>query len=395
MSSKPLIYFDNNATTQVDPEVFEAMIPYLTTAYGNPSSAYGFGRNVRQAVERAREQVAALLGAEPREIIFTSCGTESDNTAISSALHTTGGRHLITSAVEHSAVKNHAEHLERLGYAVTYLPVSPDGSLDLEALRAAIRPDTALVSLMWANNETGVLFPIEEIGAICRERGVLFHTDAVQVPGKIPINTASLPVDFLSISGHKFHAPKGVGALYVRRRKKFVPYLIGGHQEKGRRGGTENVASIVGMGRAAELALDRLTEEQTRVRDMRDTFEKRILAEISGVSINGNINARLPNTSNLAFEGVEAEALLMQLDAIGVCASAGSACTTGSLEPSHVLRAMALPRERALGSVRFSFCHQNTLQEVDHLLNALPGIVEELRAGRIPGATLLAQHSLT
>jgi len=391
MPNRKTIYFDNNATTRTSPSVFESMVPYLTQYYGNPSSAYQIGRQVNTAVEEARVRVADLLGCEPKEIIFTSCGTESDNTAILSALHTTGNRHVIISAVEHSAVKNQAEHLERLGYGVTVLPVAPDGTLSVKQVEEALRPDTAVVSLMWANNETGVLFPVEEIAELCRARGVLFHTDAVQAVGKIPIRLGSLKIDFLSLSGHKLHAPKGVGALYVRRRSKFVPMLIGGHQEKGKRGGTENVASIVGLGRAAVEAAENLEDETTRVRSLRDKFETRVLDVITGTQVNGHRELRLPNTSNISFQGVEAEALLIMLDQYGICASAGSACTTGSLEPSHVLRAMAVPKETALGALRFSFSIYNTEDEVDQVLALLPGIVNHLRTETPSAASLKAR----
>ncbi|MDR2463125.1 MAG: aminotransferase class V-fold PLP-dependent enzyme, partial [Verrucomicrobiales bacterium] len=276
MSNK-IIYFDNNATTQASPSVFEAMVPYLTEHYGNASSSYRIGRVAREAVERARAQTADLIGCEPREIVFTGCATESNNTAINSALQTTGHRHVIVSAVEHSAIKNHAEHLERLGYGVTFLPVASDGTLTVNHVENALRPDTAIVSVMWANNETGVTFPVAEIGELCRARGVLFHTDAVQAVGKLPVNLAELKVDFLSLAGHKFHAPKGIGALYVRRRVKFVPYLLGGHQEKGKRGGTENIPHIVGLGQAAVEAKQHLAEEASRVLALRDKFENTAL----------------------------------------------------------------------------------------------------------------------
>jgi cysteine desulfurase len=378
--SSDIIYWDNNATTRIDPSVFEVMVPYLTEYFGNPSSAYRFGAQVAGALKQAREQVAALLGCEPREIYFTSCGTESDNTAIASALQTTGKRHVIVSQVEHSAVKKQAEYLERSGYAVTWLPVCGDGTLDLQVLEKAIRPDTAIVSLMWANNETGVLFPVMEAGALCRSKGVLFHTDAVQVPGKLPIQLRDAPIDFLSVSGHKLHAPKGVGVLYARRRVPFQPHLIGGGQEKGKRGGTENVASIVGLGRAAELALAHIDEEQTRVRALRDRFENGVLERVPGTRVNGHRTERLPNTSNLCFPGLEAEAILLALDRHGICVSAGSACTTGALEPSHVLRAMGISPEDAIGSLRFSLCRHNTDAEVDRVLEILPTVVRELHA---------------
>jgi len=376
--SRP-IYLDNNATTPVSPRVFEAMVPYLTEHFGNPSSAYGAGRRVREAVEAARERVAALLGAEPREIAFTSCGTESDNAAIASALQTTGKRHVVVSAVEHSAVKVHAESLERQGYRVTWLPVGRDGTLEPAAVEAALTGDTAIVSVMWANNETGVLFPVREIAERCAARGVAFHTDAVQVPGKEAIDLKSTRIDYLSISGHKLHAPKGVGALYIRRRAKFLPYLHGGHQERGRRGGTENVASIIGLGEAAVEALEHLEEEQTRVRALRDRFEAAVLEALPGTEVNGHRTQRLPNTSNLSFTGVHAEQVLACLDREGICASAGSACTAGSMEPSHVLTAMGVPRERALASVRFSFSRANTEADLDRVLEVLPALIRGLR----------------
>ena len=379
-ASKKVVYFDNNATTRIAPEVVEAMLPFLTELWGNPSSAYGFGAQVHGHVEKAREKVAALLNADPKEVTFTSCGTESNNTAIHSALvMNPGKKHVITTAVEHSANMNYGDFLQRRGYDVTYLPVESDGSLDIHRLEKSIRPDTAIVSCMYANNETGVLFPIAEIAAICRSKGVLCHTDAVQVPGKIKLDVHELGVDFLSLSAHKLHAPKGIGMLYVKRRTKFQPYLIGGHQERGRRGGTENVANIVAFGRAAELAMATLDEENTRVRALRDRLEDTILAKIPNTVRNGNRNNRLPNTANIAFDFVEAEAILLLLDGLGICASSGSACTTGSLDPSHVLTAMGLPPMRARGSVRFSLGIYNTEEEVDYVLQHLPGIIQKLR----------------
>lgn len=379
--SQRFCYFDNNATTRIAPEVLEAMLPFLRDMWGNPSSAYGFGSQVSRHIDKAREQIAALVHADPREIVFTSCGTESINAAIHSALVTQPEkRHVITTSVEHSATIKYCEFLQRRGYEVTFLPVESDGSLDLHVLDQSIRPDTAIVSIMWANNETGVLFPIEEAAAICQSKGALFHTDAVQTPGKVKIDVKSLGVDYLSLSAHKLHAPKGIGVLYVRRKCKFQPYLIGGHQERGRRGGTENVAGIVAFGKAAELAMSHLNDENTRVRAMRDRLESTILAKIPNTIRNGGKEPRLPNTSNLAFDGIEAEAILMQLDQIGICASSGSACTTGSLEPSHVLTAMGVNPMRARGSVRFSLGLDNTNEEVDHLLQHLPAIVSNLRA---------------
>lgn len=374
-----MIYLDNNATTAIDPIVLEAMLPFLTEHYGNPSSSYTFGRRAAAAIDTARDQVAALLGAEPREIIFTSCGTESDNAAIASALATTGHRHLITSTVEHSAVKNQADYFERQGYGVTWLPVNLDGTLDPASVVEAIRPDTAIVSLMWANNETGVIFPIEEIANLCADRGVLFHTDAVQAVGKVPLQFNNAPIHFLALSGHKLHAPKGVGALAVRRRTKFSPMLLGGSQERGKRSGTENVASIVGLGRACELAQERIVDENTRVRALRDKLEAGILARVPGTRINGANAPRLPNTTSLTFPGVDASSLLAQLDHAGVCASAGSACTSGAIAPSHVLKAMGVRDADALASIRFSLACTNTEAEIDSVIQLFPTILEGTR----------------
>jgi cysteine desulfurase len=381
MTKPAIYYFDNNATTRVAPEVVDAMIPFLREQWGNPSSTYAFGRQVGEHLDQARAKVAALINAEPREIIFTSCGTESNNSAIHGALATQPDkRHVLTTAVEHSANTKFCALLQKRGYTVTFLPVAPDGALDLQQLEASIRPDTAIVSVMWANNETGVLFPVREIAAICRRKGTLFHTDAVQTPGKLKIDVRELDVDFLSLSAHKLHAPKGIGLLYVRRRVKYQPYIVGGGQERGRRGGTENVASIVGFGRAAELAMASLPDEHTRVRALRDRLEDGILAAIPGTSRNGAKEPRLPNTSNLAFEGVEAEGILMLLDQAGICASSGSACTTGSLDPSHVLTAMGFSVARARSSIRFSLGIYNTEAEVDYVLEHLLGIIAKLRA---------------
>ena len=380
-----VIYLDNNATTAVAPEVLDAMAPFLRDLYGNPSSIHTFGGQVARHVEQAREHLAALLGADPGEIIFTSCGTESDNTAIRSALACyPDRRHLITTRVEHPAVRNLCQWLGqampgRPHHRVTELAVDSQGMLNLDALAAALDDDTALVSVMWANNETGVLFPIEEIGARCRDRGILLHTDAVQAIGKVPVNLAKQPVDMLALSGHKLHAPKGVGALYVRRGTRFAPYLVGGHQENNRRGGTESVPLIVGLGKAAELALKNLREEQTRVRPLRDRLEKGLLAKAPGARLNGHPHDRLPNTTNISFEYVEGEAILLMLDQYGICASSGSACTTGSLEPSHVLRAMGVPFTAAHGSIRFSLSTYNTQAEIDTVLEVLPPIIRRLR----------------
>jgi cysteine desulfurase len=380
MSQERFYYFDNNATTRVAPEVADAMIPFLRDGWANPSSAYRIATDVHKAVEGARASIAELIHAEPKEITFTSCGTESNNTAIHSALVTQPGkRHVITTAVEHSANINFGEFLQKQGYEVTFLPVDSDGSLDLHLLEKSIRPDTAIVSTMWANNETGVLFPVEEIAAICRSKGVLVHTDAVQTPGKLKLDVKATGVDFLSLSAHKLYAPKGIGLLYVKRRTRFQPYVIGGHQERGRRGGTENVPHIIGFGKAAELAAAHFSTEYARVRKLRDRLESTILKTIPNTFVNGDRENRLPNTSNIAFEFVEAEAVLMLLDQVGICASSGSACTTGSLDPSHVLMAMGLTPMRARGCVRFSLGIYNTDEDVDYLLQHLPPIIQKLR----------------
>ena len=376
-----MIYFDNNATTQIDPEVLQQMLPFLQDQYGNPSSVYSFGKRAAKAVSIAREQIADLLRCEPSEIVFTSCGTESDNSAIQSALLIDPDRkHLVTSRVEHSAVVKHAEALARRGYEVTWLDVDSEGVIDLDELERAIRDDTAIVSLMWANNETGVLFPIEEAAEICRSKGTVFHTDAVQAVGKIDIDLRRLPINFLSLSGHKLHAPKGVAALYINRKTRFNPYIIGGGQENKKRGGTENTASIVGLGKAAEIASAVLGDENTRVKALRDRFEQGILGAVPSVQVNGHRSRRLPNTSNLAIEGIDSEGMLMLLDQKGLCCSAGSACTAGSLEPSHVLRAMGYSTDRARGSLRFSFGRFNSEAEIDQALRIIPDAVEKLRS---------------
>jgi len=381
MKPQMFCYFDNNATTQVAPEVVDTMVPFLKEHWGNPSSAYSFGHDVAQHVETARAKVAQLINADPREIIFTSCGTESNNSAIHSALVThPEKRHVLMTAVEHSANIKFSNFLQKQGYQVSLLPVESDGGLDLHLLEKTIRPDTAIVSVMWANNETGVIFPIEEVAALCRSKGVLFHTDAVQVPGKLPIDVRDLGVDFLSLSAHKLHAPKGIGLLYVKRRTKYHPYIIGGGQERGRRGGTENVPYIIAFGVAAQLAMTNLHDENKRVRALRDNLENGILAQVKGTLRNGSKEPRLPNTSNIAFDGVEAEGILLLLDQAGICVSSGSACTTGSLDPSHVLMAMGLDVNRARGSVRFSLGVYNTEEQVDYALKTIPPIIARLRA---------------
>ncbi|MCG6918952.1 MAG: cysteine desulfurase NifS [Deltaproteobacteria bacterium] len=374
------IYVDNNATTRVAPEVFEEMTPYLTELYGNPSSMHFFGGQVQQKVEEARERVAGLLGARPQEIIFTSCGTESDNAAIMSALQCNPEkRHVLTTRVEHPAVKNLVAHLKRQGYRVTELPVDRHGLISMEDVSQAITADTAIVSVMWANNETGVLFPVEEIATLAKSRGVIFHTDAVQAVGKIPINMAESQIDMLSLSGHKLHAPKGIGVLYVRRGTRFAPFVIGGHQEGGRRGGTENVPYIIGLGKACEMAAIDIEEKNLKVKSLRDKLENGLLEMVGNSIINGDREQRLPNTSSISFEYVEGESILLKLSDKGICASSGSACTSGSLEPSHVLRAMGVPFTAAHGSIRFSLSSYNTEEEIDYILEVVPPIIEQLR----------------
>ena len=378
--SSNIIYLDNNATTCVAPEVFEAMTPYLTEFYGNPSSIHRFGGHLAAKVEEARAQLGALIGAQNSEIIFTSCGTESDTTAIRSALSICPKRRkVVISKVEHPAVLNLGKELERNGYKVSIIPVDAKGRLDMDRAREMIDSETAVVSVMWANNETGNIQPVIELGELARKNGALFHTDAVQAVGKVPMNLAELPIDMLSLSGHKFHAPKGIGALYVKRGVRFHPYIIGGHQEHGRRAGTENLASIVGLGKAAELALANIGHENTAVRALRDKLEQGVLASIPSVRINGDVEHRLPNTANISFEYIEGESILMLLDMHNICASSGSACTTGSLEPSHVLRAMGVPYTAAHGSIRFSFSRYNTEAEVDRVLEVLPPVIARLR----------------
>ncbi len=383
-SSEKVIYMDNNATTRIAPEVLDAMMPYLTEYYGNPSSMHTFGGQVGQAINTARQATADLIGASPDEIVFTSCGTESDSTAILSAIQTFPERnHVVTTRVEHPAVKNLCDNLEIFTgrkYHTTRLHVDSDGTLDLQRFKDSLTDETAIVSIMWANNETGVVFPVEEMAKITKERGILFHTDAVQAVGKIPINLRETAIDFLSLSGHKLHAPKGIGVLYVRKGTPFVPFLNGGHQERGRRGGTENVASIIGLGRACELAAVNMAEENSRVRAMRDKLEKGLLTSIPKALLNGHPQLRLPNTSNVSFEYVEGEAILLHMNQFNICASSGSACTSGSLEPSHVLRAMGVPFTAAHGSIRFSLSVYNTEEEVDFVLEKMPAIITKLRA---------------
>lgn len=377
---KKVIYVDNNATTKVAPEVFEAMLPYFKEYYGNPSSMHTFGGKVDSSIKEARRSVASLLGAAPEEIVFTSCGTESDNTAIWAAiLSNPDKKHIVTSRVEHPAVKNLFEYLSKNGYRVTFIPVDSKGRLDMDYLYKNLTDNTAIVTIMWANNESGVIFPIEKISQIVKETGAVFHTDAVQAVGKVPIDLNKIDVDMLSLSGHKLHGPKGVGALYVRKGTKFSPFLIGGHQESGRRGGTENVASIIGLGKASELASAYMEEENTKVKQLRNKLESELLKQIPNTIINGDRENRLPNTTNVSFEYVEGESILLMMDELGICASSGSACTSGSLEPSHVLRAMGVPFTAAHGSIRFSLSIYNTEEEIDFIIEKLPPIIKRLR----------------
>ena len=372
-------YLDNNATTMTAPEVVEAMRPFWSELYGNPSSIHMFGGQVKKDIERARERVARLLGAAPEEIVFTAGGSEGDNMAISGTLEALGPdkRHIITSRVEHPAVRSLFYHLEKRGYQISEVPVDSTGALDMNFLERALTPDTALVSIMWANNETGVIFPIEKIAELTAARGIVFHTDAVQSAGKIPIDMRRVPVDLLTISGHKLHAPKGIGAQFVRKGTKLVPLIIGGHQEAGKRAGTENVPGIVGLGMATELAYTHMDEENDRVLKLRDKLEHGLLTCCKGARINGQ--NRLPNTLNISFEFIEGESILIMLDDLGISASSGSACTSGSLEPSHVLRAMGIPFTSAHGSVRFSLSRYTTEAEIDYVLEHMPAISERLR----------------
>ena len=374
------IYFDNNATTQVAPEVTEAMLPFFTTYWGNPSSMHTFGGQVAKYVDKAREQVAALFNARPSEIIFTSCGTESDNTAIWTALQTNPAKkHIVTTSVEHPAILQTAAFWERNGYRVTRLGVDEKGRLDMDEYAAALTPDTAIVSIMYANNEVGNIYPIPQMAEMAKERGILFHTDAVQAAGKVDIDLEKVPVDMLSISGHKLHAPKGVGMLYVRKGLIFRPFIRGGHQEAGRRAGTENVPYIVGLGTACDLAKAHMDEENVRVAALRDRLEEGITSSVPDCLVNGDREHRLPGTTNIAFRNIEGEAVLLMLDRLGICASSGSACTSGSLEPSHVLSAMKVPFKYAHSSTRFSLCRYNTQEEVDYAIKNIPGVIKTLR----------------
>jgi cysteine desulfurase len=376
-----VIYVDNNATTRVAPQVVDAMVPYFSELYGNPSSMHSFGGNVAAEITEARENVADLIGAHPDEIVFTSCGTESDSTAIRAALESNPDKkHIVTTRVEHPAIKSLYEGLSKKGYRVTFVPVDNQGRLDLDYLYENLAADTAIVSVMWANNETGVIFPIDDISQEAKARGIVFHTDAVQAVGKLHIDVGKTAVDMLSISGHKFHAPKGIGALYIRKGTKYAPFMIGGHQENGRRGGTENTASIIGLGKAAELAKKHFEENgYERIKGWRDKLETALLETVPNTMINGDPENRLPNTTSIAFEYVEGEAILLMMNEHGICASSGSACTSGSLEPSHVLRAMGVPFTAAHGSIRFSLSRYNTDDEMDFIAEKLPPIIKTLR----------------
>jgi len=374
------VYLDNNATTRVAPEVLDAMLPFFSELYGNPSSMHSFGGQVAHHLGQVRGQVADILGAEPEEIVFTSCGTESDNAAIRSALTVSPDKkHIVTSRVEHPAIRSLCHHLRKQGYRVTEIPVDSEGRLDMDGYAKSLTSDTAVVSLMWANNETGVVFPVEKAARMAYERDILFHTDAVQVVGKTPINMKKNTINMLSFSGHKLHAQKGIGVLYIRRGTKFAPFFIGGHQERERRGGTENTPAIVGLGKACALAMANLKEENTRVRALRDKLETELLRRIPGSRVNGDTAQRLPNTTNISFEYVEGEGILLLMDQFGICASSGSACTSGSLQPSHVLRAMGVPFTMAHGSIRFSLSIYNTEEDIDFVIEKLPGIIERLR----------------
>jgi cysteine desulfurase len=375
------VYLDHNATTPVHPEVLEAMMPFFKEHFGNASSIHWAGREVKQYLDEAREKVAALLHATPEEVVFTSCGTESINMAIKGVAFALQekGRHIITTQVEHHAVLHTCQYLKKMKFEITYLTVDRDGLIDLEELRRSIKPQTTLITIMFANNETGTIFPVEAIGEIAREKGVIFHTDAVQAVGKLPVDLSKLPVDILSLSGHKLYAPKGIGAQYIRAGTKLTPLIQGGGQERSRRAGTENVPYIVGLGKASEIAKRDFAKRQSHLLALRDRLHQGILQSIPQVKLNGHPTQRLPNTLNLSFLFIEGESLLLNLDLEGIAVSSGSACTSGSLEPSHVLLAMGVPHEIAQSAIRFSLGWENKEEDVDYLLDVLPGIVKRLR----------------
>ncbi len=375
-----IVYVDNNATTKVDEKVLEEMLPCLVENYGNPSSMHSLGGNAGKTLDKARERVASVINAKPDEIIFTSCGTESNNSAIRAALKLhPEKKHIVTTMVEHPAVKSFCESLASEGYKTTFVPVDKKGRLDLEKLYDSLSDDTAIVSIMWANNETGTIFPIKEIAEKVKSKGILFHTDAVQAIGKLKVDSIDVPFDMLSMSGHKLHAPKGIGVLYVRKGLKYTPYLIGGHQEKGARGGTENIASIVALGKACEMADEFFEDENTIVKKLRDRLEKGLTSKIPKTIVNGDTENRLPNTSSISFEFIEGESILLMMNEFGICASSGSACTSGSLEPSHVLRAMSVPFTAAHGTIRFSLSRYNTEEEIDYIIEKMPPVIQRLR----------------
>lgn len=378
---KELIYFDNAATTPIRPEVYEEIKPYIEEHFGNPSSIYSIARDSKKAIDKARQQVADALNAQPAEIYFTGCGSESDNwvlKGVSSALKNKGN-HIITTCIEHHAILHTCEYLEKNGFEVTYLPVDEYGKISIDDLKAAIRPETILVSVMFANNEIGTVEPIKEIGAICHEKGIYFHTDAVQAFGHIKIDVQDMNIDFLSISGHKIGAPKGIGALYIRKGCKIDNLIHGGQQERGRRAGTENVIGIVALGKAAEMAMAEIDEVTAKLTYLRDKLINSLLSKIDYARLNGHPVDRLPGNVNISFEFIEGESMLLLLDNYGICASSGSACTSGSLDPSHVLLAIGLPHEKAHGSLRISLGYQNTEEQVDKLIEVLPPIVQRLR----------------
>ena len=375
------VYLDHNATTPVHPEVLEAMMPFFKDRFGNASSIHWAGREVRRYLDDAREQVAALINAQAGELIFTGCGTESDNMAIKGVAlaHQDKGRHIITTQVEHHAVLHTCMFLEKMGYEVTYLPVDSDGLIDLEELRSSIKDGTILITIMFANNETGVIFPVQEIGEIAREKGVVFHTDAIQAVGKVPVDLKRLPVDILSLSGHKLYAPKGIGAQFIRPGTKLAPLIHGGSQERNRRAGTENIPYMIGLGKASEIARRDVDKHYVHLLSLRDRLQQEILRSVPEVKLNGHPTQRLPNTLNLSFLYIEGESLLLNLDLEGIAVSSGSACTSGSLEPSHVLMAMGIKHEIAQGAVRFSLGWGNTAEDVDYVIEVIPGIVKRLR----------------
>ena len=375
-----IVYVDNNATTKVDAKVVDEMVPCLTENYGNPSSMHEMGAGAGKVLKKARERVASIINADSDEIIFTSCGTESNNAAIRSALRLNPEKkHIVTTMVEHPAVKTLCESLAKDGYRTTYVPVDKKGRLDLDKLYDSLGDDTAIVSVMWANNETGTIFPIKDIAEKVKEKGILFHTDAVQAVGKLNVDASDIPFDMLSLSGHKLHAPKGVGVLYVRKGVKYSPFLIGGHQENGFRGGTENIASIVALGKACEISTEFYDDENTRVKALRDKLEAGLTSVIPKTIVNGDSDNRLPNTTSISFEFIEGEAILLMMNEYGICASSGSACTSGSLEPSHVLRAMGVPFTAAHGTIRFSLSRYNTEDEIDFIIEKLPPVIQRLR----------------